>query len=697
MAGQTTNTTDKRTRSQNNAARAGGKRATSAQAKATSNNASGANKAAKREPLGDITNSLEQKPQPRRRAGSDNAMDKADKRKRDGGNTTSASVVAATKRQRAQQPPQAQPPPQAQAQPQVQTRRMTRARRLTELLAVPPVVTLEKEKQQQQQQSKAQQIQPAQVQAPHVQPLQQQQQQQQQHLERKQDEQQQIQAHMFAAAAAAAVAVVAQHQQHQQHQQQQQQQQQQQRHQPQDQLACSESVPIDSESSPLDSGPSSDLNHAFPVRPPTSPSIAWCPPSTLAVPFTGDGGRRRLERRYPTRTYIEPGSTRFTAAMRQLAVDWMLARSSELRLEDETLHLAVRYFDAYLAARGAESFLLRHPPTAAAAAAAVVAASAASPEQQFPASFAGHGSNANDAGNRASACEQSSHGAAAATAVEPAGLPLLATSMAVTGGEGGGPLTRRASLSGSATVDPAAIPCKLRRLGLTALFIAAKLTEPAMHHTARDFARVSFAGLQFDRAQIVVAERALLKGLDFDLVLPTSVCFASAYAHAAALDLRRRSVVRYLCDLSLLSHDALGTQPSQVAAAAVGLVAAAVAPGGSGAGSSAGAAGVADAAAGAASTSSRDKPPEWALSLVEASGYPLVQLVESVQLLAALHRDVTRAYERCEAEPGPCLGTRLKHRLGTSTSAPSVLPADVATCMRVWNDVCSSMPAATRS
>ena len=300
------------------------------------------------------------------------------------------------------------------------------------------------------------------------------------------------------------------------------------------------------------------------------------------MPFRGaDGGRRRLERRYPTRPYVQPGSSRFTAGTRQLVVDWMLTRSSELRLEDETLHLAVRYLDTFLAIRGADAFLLRYP----------------APRSHIAADSAAAAAAAGSGGRR---------GGSGGTTGEPSGLPLPGNAAAELVSEG--PLTRRASLSGERGTSGASggsgdspFPCKLRRLGLTALFIAAKLTEPSLHHTARDFAKASGAGTDFGRAQIVHAERALLRALSFDLVLPTAVCFASAYAHALAINLRRRMTVRYLCDLSLLSHAALSMQPSQLAAAAVGLVAvvesdAASGSGGAAASASAGADGTGRAA-----------------------------------------------------------------------------------------------------
>jgi hypothetical protein len=77
------------------------------------------------------------------------------------------------------------------------------------------------------------------------------------------------------------------------------------------------------------------------------------PPIDLEA-FLPSGGLRRQEARLPRRLYVKSASgrgtrTKFTAATRQLVIDWAMLRQRRLRLGDDVLHLAVDLADALLA------------------------------------------------------------------------------------------------------------------------------------------------------------------------------------------------------------------------------------------------------------------------------------------------------------------------------------------------------------
>jgi hypothetical protein len=116
---------------------------------------------------------------------------------------------------------------------------------------------------------------------------------------------------------------------------------------------------------------------------------------------------------------------------------------------------------------------------------------------------------------------------------------------------------------------------KLKRLGATCLWVATKVAETSAPSCA-DVAAGANVPL-FDRAQIVLAERALLRTLCFATLLPTAASFASAFLDAAAsaglvsegAALRRAAATAsYLCDLSLLPHACLAHARSALGAAA---------------------------------------------------------------------------------------------------------------------------------
>lgn len=131
---------------------------------------------------------------------------------------------------------------------------------------------------------------------------------------------------------------------------------------------------------------------------------------------------------------------------------------------------------------------------------------------------------------------------------------------------------------------------KLKRLGITCVFVAAKVVEVCAP-PAGEFAHAAEVST-FSRAQLLLAERALLRELEYDLYHPTCSSFAAAYVSAAAetvakhacifkvkhkmyeteTDLVRPTaeVVEYVLEASAVARDGVAFAPSRLAAAAVG-------------------------------------------------------------------------------------------------------------------------------
>ena len=176
-----------------------------------------------------------------------------------------------------------------------------------------------------------------------------------------------------------------------------------------------------------------------------------------------------MEAKNTLECYVVNGHV-FSIAVRQQVVDWMSAQHASLELTNETLHLSMRYLDVFLRRRGTEAFLERRD---------VVSANSTEPP------------------------------------------PLKST-----------PTRILAPLSADAVmylIDPTSPPLcnKLKRLGMTCMFVAAKMTEVCAP-AAADFATVSQVA-SFTRAQLLLAERALLRELRYSLYLPTVSSFAGAY------------------------------------------------------------------------------------------------------------------------------------------------------------------------
>lgn len=138
------------------------------------------------------------------------------------------------------------------------------------------------------------------------------------------------------------------------------------------------------------------------------------------------------------------------------------------------------------------------------------------------------------------------------------------------------------------------------------------------------------------REQIILAERALLRTLSFDVYLPTASSFLSANIDAAEQEISRSSrrafkfgkalhdVACLLVDLALLSHNALACQPSLIAAAAVSV----------------------------ALERTGEKADCWASGkLSRFTGYSLADLEPARRLVAGLARDAFEMRRQYDREP----------------------------------------------
>lgn len=279
--------------------------------------------------------------------------------------------------------------------------------------------------------------------------------------------------------------------------------------------------------------------------------------------------------------------------MRQSLVDWMSQQHSTLDLVDETLHLAVRYLDTFLVRRGAS-----RSRRGAARRAAAVSKSAFKLKTEIFSLHSPLGGDDDPArGDRSTLTHllldppaRSSAGTESFLMRNGAGsepvpavplLPLEADRVMYLSRHG-------------AWFQP--LCNKLKRLGITCIFVAAKVTEvsaPSAYEFA-DAAEVS----TFTRSQLLLAERALLRELEYCLYHPTTSSFASAYLSEMSDSFRKAQcdifkvsadekltdpsvknavlectdMVDYVLEASTISQESLRFAPSALAAAAVGFV-----------------------------------------------------------------------------------------------------------------------------
>ena len=105
---------------------------------------------------------------------------------------------------------------------------------------------------------------------------------------------------------------------------------------------------------------------------------------------------------------------------------------------------------------------------------------------------------------------------------------------------------------------------KLKRLGITCVFVAAKVVEVCAP-PAGEFARAAEVST-FSRSQLLLAERALLRELEYDLYHPTCSSFASAFLAAASEDIKTRAKPRRFASRWFNDAGALGCAAKPAAA-----------------------------------------------------------------------------------------------------------------------------------
>jgi hypothetical protein len=216
--------------------------------------------------------------------------------------------------------------------------------------------------------------------------------------------------------------------------------------------------------------------------------------------FSNDGGRRRTEERYTLDPYVKHGEL-FNPAMRQQVVNWMYKRSLRLSMAPETFHLAVRYCDTFLSKRECEVFLQKN----------------GSGSEPVPAkSIEEFYVVEQDKKRRILFYAKEAEGTSAIDGVDFGGVtPIF-------------PL-------GDDTVNQ--LCNKLKRLGATCLFVASKIVEV---NTPSAVAVASCTEVStFNRSQLLLAERALLRELDFFLYRPNPRAFLDAY-----IDVAHRTVAK---------------------------------------------------------------------------------------------------------------------------------------------------------
>ena len=242
-------------------------------------------------------------------------------------------------------------------------------------------------------------------------------------------------------------------------------------------------------------------------------------------PFSVHGGRRIDERKHVLRPYIIPPSDtqRFSVALRQMLVDWMMMQHTILDKSEDTelLHLALRYVDTFLAVRGSEGFM------------------------------------SNDSG--------------AVDLYRSALVPPVAESSVI-----------------NIRINSLAMPLcnKLKRLGMTCLFVAAKITSVNQTESSPALFAKSAEVDSFTQNRLFLAEKELLSTLEYCMYPPTPSSFIGAYmsvtvpclpstfvsmrvqAFAVPAD-ELKAIVNYLLDVSVLAHRSLEFSPSLLAAAVI--------------------------------------------------------------------------------------------------------------------------------
>ncbi|KAH7926234.1 hypothetical protein BV22DRAFT_368310 [Leucogyrophana mollusca] len=109
---------------------------------------------------------------------------------------------------------------------------------------------------------------------------------------------------------------------------------------------------------------------------------------------------------------------------------------------------------------------------------------------------------------------------------------------------------------------------KLQLVGITCLFIASKVEEivaPSVSHF------LHCADSSYSESEILMAERYVLKTIDWNLGYPNPMHYLRRISKADEYDVKARTIGKYLLEVGTLEWRLLATPPSLVAAAAIWL------------------------------------------------------------------------------------------------------------------------------
>ena len=109
---------------------------------------------------------------------------------------------------------------------------------------------------------------------------------------------------------------------------------------------------------------------------------------------------------------------------------------------------------------------------------------------------------------------------------------------------------------------------KLQLVGITCMFIAAKFEEivaPSVSHF------LTCADSSYTEAEILQAERYVLKTLDWNLSYPNPVHFLRRVSKADEYNVKVRTLAKYLLEIAILEWRLIAAPPSLLAAASIWL------------------------------------------------------------------------------------------------------------------------------
>lgn len=109
---------------------------------------------------------------------------------------------------------------------------------------------------------------------------------------------------------------------------------------------------------------------------------------------------------------------------------------------------------------------------------------------------------------------------------------------------------------------------KLQLVGITCLFVASKVEEivaPSVSHF------LHCADSSYTESEILLAERYVLKTIDWNLSFPNPMHFLRRISKADDYDVKARTIGKYLLEVGALEWRLLATPPSLMAAASIWL------------------------------------------------------------------------------------------------------------------------------